>query len=169
MGIPRFVPLVCAALLLACAPEKPFPFEQKNLGVAVTFPGEPRQAMYPEDTPFGHIQWYNFSYTPAGRMDLNYHVDVGNLPPGDRGGDTVPAALATFQAFLGSRLGGPIQRTDLDPARGQGFTYVAPGVKTVRIEGVVILKRGRLHHAQATVARADDPKLRTFLDSFTVN
>ena len=169
MGVMRCAPLVCAALILGCARDKPYPFEQTNLGVKVTFPGEPRQAMYPEDTPFGHIQWYNFSYTPGGRMDLNYHLDVGNLPPGDKGGDTVPAALATFQAFLSSRLGGPIQRTDLDPARGQGFTYVAPGITSVRIEGVVILKRGRLHHAQATVARADDPKLRTFLDSFSVN
>jgi hypothetical protein len=124
--------------------------------------------MYPEDTPFGRIQWYNFSYTPAGRMDLNYHIDVGNLPPGDKGGDTVPVALATFQTFLSGRLGGPIQRTDLFPARGQGFSYVASGVANVRVEGVVILKRGRMYHAQATVARADDPRLRTFLDSFAV-
>ena len=163
-----WIALAAAALVLGCAPEKPYPFDQPNLGIAVTFPGEPRQAMYPEDTPFGPIQWYNFSYTPPGRMDLNYHVDVGNLPPGDRGGDTVPAALATFQTFLSARLRGPIQRTDLDPARGQGFTYVAPGITSVRVEGVVILKRGRLHHAQATVAKAGDPRLKVFLDSFTV-
>jgi len=161
-------PLACALLALGCARDKPFPFEQKNLGIQATFPGEPRQAMYPEVTPFGTIQWYIFSYTPGGRMDLNFHVDVGNLPPGDKGGDTVPVALNTFQTFLASRLGGPIERTDLNPARGQGFTYVAPGIRNARVEGVVILKRGRLHHAQATVVKADDPRLRTFLDSFTV-
>lgn len=160
--------LAGAALLLGCAKDQPFPFEQPNLGIRVVFPGEPRQAGYPEATPFGLIQWISFSYTPAGRMDVNFHVDVGNLPPGDRGGATVPEALATYQAYLGSRLGGPIQRTDLAGDRGPGFRYVAPGMTQARVEGVVILKRGRLHHAQATVARADDSRLQPFLDSFQV-
>jgi len=161
------IPLVCAVLLLGCAQEKPFAFEQKNLGIQVIFPGEPSQGMYPEATPFGDMQWYNFSYTPPGRMDANFHVDVGNLPPGTQGGDTVPAALATFQAFLSARLG-PIERSELPTARGPGFHYVAPG-KNARVEGIVILKRGRLHHAQATVAAVGDPRVQTFLTSFTVN
>ena len=160
--------LVCLLLLLGCQ-DKPFAFEQKNLGLRITFPGEPRQAMYPEDTPFGRIQWYSFSCTPGGRLDLNFHVDVGNLPPGTRGGDTTPVALATFQAFLGRRLSGPIQRTDLPASRGQGFYYFAPGIKIARIEGIVILKRGRLYHAQATVDKPEDPRVKTFLDTFTVN
>lgn len=163
------LPAACAILALACVRDKPFPFVQANLGVRATFPGEPRQATYPEDTPFGPMQWTSFAYTPPGRLDTNFHLDVGNLPPGDKGGDTVPAALATYQAFLGSRLGGPIQRTDLPAARGPGFSYVAPGIRNGRVEGVVILKRGRLHHAQAIVPRAGDPRLRTFLDSFAVD
>lgn len=143
-------------------------FEQRNLGVRATFPGEPRQALFPEDTPFGRMQWTTFAYAPGGRMDLGFHLDVGNLPPGDQGGDTVPAALATYERFLASRLG-PLVRTDLAPQRGPGFAYVAASRRDVHIEGVVILKRGRLHHAQATTARADDPRLRAFLDSFTVD
>jgi len=165
-------PMLLAAVLLflGCSQDQPFPFEQKNLGVSVTFPGEPRQAMYPEETPFGTMQWYNFSCNPSGRLDLNFHVDVGNLPKGTQGGDSVPAALATFEAFLSKRLGGPIHRTDLPASRGQGFAYDAPGTTNAHVEGIVILKAklGRLYHAQATVERADDPRLRTFLDTFAV-
>jgi len=168
MRFRTLLPLV-PVLLLACAQDQPFPFEQKNLGIAATFPGEPRQATYPEDTPFGRIQWYNFSCTPSGRLDQNFHIDVGNLPPGTQGGDTVPAALATYQAFLSHHLGGPIERTELPPGRGQGFSYVAPGRTNARVEGVVILKKGRLYHAQATVEKSDDPRLKTFLGSFVVN
>lgn len=164
----RLLPAALALLAPACAPDKPFPFEQTNLQVKAVFPGEPRQAVYPEDTPFGRIQWTTFSYFPGGRMDLSFHLDVGNLPPGDRGGDTVPAALATFERYLGTRLRGPVVRTDLPASRGPGFQYVAPGMGELRVEGVVILKRGRLHHAQATVRKADDPRLRAFLDSFAV-
>ena len=163
-----FLPLACAVLALGCRQEKPFPFEQKNMGIAVVFPGEPSQGDFPEDTPYGQIHWHNFFYTPPGRLDQSFHVDVGNLPPGTKGGDTVPAALATFQAFLDLRLGA-IQAKDLPPSRGAGFQYVATGTKNGRVEGIVILKRGRLHHAQATVDKADDPRVKTFLDSFVVN
>jgi hypothetical protein len=34
---------------------------------------------------------------------------------------------------------------------------------------VVILRRGRLHHAQATVSKANDSRLRAFIDGFSVN
>lgn len=163
------LPLVCAVLLLGCVRDKPYAFEQPNLRVHATFPGEPRMAVYPEDTPFGIIQWHSYAYTPPGRMDLNFRVDVGNLPPGTQGGDTTPAALATFQGFLARRLGGAIERTDLPAGRGPGFQYRAQANPKARVEGIVILKRGRLHHAQATVERADDPRLRVFLDSFGVD
>ena len=98
-----FLPLACAVLALGCRQEKPFPFEQKNMGIAVVFPGEPSQGDFPEDTPYGQIHWHNFFYSPPGRLDQSFHVDVGNLPPGTQGGDTVPAALAPFQAFLNLR------------------------------------------------------------------
>lgn len=168
MNARSVLPLACAILLLGCAQEKPYAFNQPNLQVRATFPGEPRQAMYPEDTPFGLIQWYSFSYTPPGRMDLNFRVDVGNLPPGTKGGDTTPAALATFQAFLTQRLGAGLVREDLPAQRGPGFQYRAQANPKARVEGIVILRRGRLHHAQATVDRADDPRLKTFLDTFEV-
>lgn len=162
------LPLACAALLLACARETPYAFDQPNLQVHATFPGEPRQAIYPEDTPFGYIQWHSYAYTPPGRMDLNFRVDVGNLPPGTQGGDTTPAALATFQGFLAKRLGA-LEREDLPAGRGPGFLYRARTASGARVEGIVILKRGRLHHAQATVERAEDPRLRAFLDTFRVD
>ncbi|BDU72989.1 hypothetical protein [Mesoterricola silvestris] len=169
MNLRKVLPPVCAVLVLGCVRDKPYAFDQPNLQVRATFPGEPRQAQYPEDTPFGPILWYSFAYTPPGRMDLNYRVDVGNLPPGTRGGDTTPAALATFQGFLAKRLGGTLERTDLPPARGPGFSYrIRTGAKSW-VEGIVVLKRGRLHHAQATVDRADDPNLTTFLGSFAVD
>ncbi len=163
-----WLPLVCVALALGCVKEKPFAFEQPVMGISATFPGEPLQGIYPEDTPYGRIQWRNFSYTPPGRMDQNFHIDVGSLPPGDKGGDTVPVALASFQTFLAQRLGATFTRTELAPSRGQGFQYGATSPTGARIEGVVILKGGRLYHAQGTVAAATDPRLRTFLDSFAV-
>ena len=164
-----WIPMAAAVALLGCFAEKPYPFANANLGIQATFPGEPNQATYPEPTPFGKIEWHTFAYTPPGRLDINFHIDVGNLPPGTKGGDTVPVALATYEAFLGQHLGGPIQRTDLPASRGAGFQYTAPAFKNARVEGVVILKRGRLHHAQATVVKPNDPRVRTFLDSFAVN
>lgn len=164
----RLPVLLIPALLLACSPEKPVAWRQDNAGVAATFPGQPAQSTFVEENPFGSMQWLSFSYSPPGRMDANFRVDVGSLPPGTQGGDTTPAALATYQGWLGKRLGVPITRTDLPPAQGPGFAYVASGARTGQVEGIVILRRGRIHHAQATVPNPGDPRARAFLDSFQV-
>jgi hypothetical protein len=144
-------------------------FRQDLLGVQATFPGAPSQSTFVEENVFGRMQWISFSFSPPNHMDQNFRVDVGSIPPGTQGGDTVPAALASYAAFLGKRLGVAVSRQDLTGTRGPGFAYVAPGARNGQVEGVVVLRRGRIHHAQATVARPGDPRVKAFLDSFRVD
>lgn len=158
------VPLV---LFLACQADQPRRVSNANLGVAATFPGEPRLNRAFEDTPFGQIEWYDLTYAPPGRMDEGFHISVGNLPKGQQGGATVPEALETMRKWLDFRLSG-IQKEDLPKEQGPGFRYTAKHASGDAIEGVVVLRRGRLHHAQATVRRANDTRLRAFIDGFEV-
>jgi hypothetical protein len=154
-------------LLLACQSEPPRRISNENLGVAATFPGEPRLSRNIEDTPFGKIEWYDLTCIPGGRMDEGFHISVGNLPKGNQGGATVPEALETMRKWLDYRLSG-IQKEDLPQGKGPGFHYTARHASGDIIEGVVILRRGRFHHAQATVRRANDTRLRAFIDGFEV-
>ena len=105
--------------------------------------------------------------SPPGRLDETFSVSVGNLPPGDRGGTTPREILTTFQNFLSYRFGA-VQRTDLPSEKGPGFRYKVKGPSTSLIEGIVVLRRGRLHHAQATVRKEGDPRTAAFLDDFEV-
>jgi len=159
--------LALPLLLLACQPEAPQRVSNANLGVTATFPGPAALTKHFEPSPFGEIEWFDLTCAPGGRLDESFHIEVGNLPKGKQGGTTPTEILATYEGFLAYRLGA-VQRTPLPAAQGPGFRYTATHPNGHRIEGVVVLRRGRLHHAQATVRKADDPRLRAFLDGFEV-
>ncbi|HJV91554.1 MAG TPA: hypothetical protein VJ623_14685 [Holophagaceae bacterium] len=166
MSLHRLTPLL-AMVLLACQTEAPRRVENTNLGVAATFPGEPRLSKVMETTPFGEVQWFDLTCAPGGRLDESFSISVGNLPKGKQGGSTPGEILATMEGWLKFRLSG-ITRTDLPAAQGPGFRYEAKHASGHTIEGVVILRRGRIHHAQATVRKANDGRLRAFIDGFEV-
>jgi hypothetical protein len=161
--------LFCVPLLLvlACQRDQPQRVSNENLGVTATYPGEPRLNKSIEDTPFGQMQWFDLTYVPGGRMDEGFHISVGNLPKGKQGGATVPEALETMRKWLNFRLSG-IQQEELPKGSGPGFHYTAKHASGETIEGVVVLRRGRIHHAQATVRSANDKRLRAFIDGFEV-
>ena len=154
-------------LTLACARERPVQVDNSNLGIAATFPGEAKLLRWEETTPFGRMEWFDTIYAPTARMDESFHIQVGNLPAGTQGGSSPAEVAATFQGWLQARLG-PIAATELPAGKGPGFHYTAKGPNGRIIEGVLVIRRARLHHAQATVARSDDPRLRAFIDSFQV-
>jgi len=160
----RLIPLALL-LALACFRETPVRLEDPKLGIAVVFPGQPRLHKFSEPTPFGEMEWFSTTYETPGRLDRSFVVDVGNLPPGDRGGDTEAAVLATLRRFLERRMG-PVEVVEL-PSR-VGFRYKARLPNGGYAEGIAIVRRGRIHRAQATVAKPEDAALKTFLESFEV-
>ena len=164
-----FFPLVLTAALAApgCFRERPVRLEDRNLGIAVLFPGQPRLQKFSEPTPFGEMAWFSTTCGLSGRLDRSFFVNVGNLPPGDQGGSTESEVLATFRGFLEKRLG-KLDVTVLPVARGQGFRYQGRLSTGNWVVGIAIVKRGRIHQAQATAARLEDPELTAFLDSFQV-
>ena len=164
----RLPTLILLPLLLAgCEREQPQRVDNPNLGIKALFPGPSTLNKRLEETPFGQIEWFDTTYFSTGRLDESFHVEVGNLPPGKQGGETPEAVLATYRKHLDRRLG-HIEPIDLSKDQGPGFRYRATGPEGTEVGGVAILRRGRIHHAQATVSKASDPRLRAFLDSFEV-
>jgi hypothetical protein len=159
------VPVLLVAL--SGCKDDPRRIENENLGIAVTFPGPPKLHRHTDPGPFGEVEWFDLAMNPPGRLDETFSVAVGNLPPGDRGGTSPREILTTFQNFLGYRFG-PIQRTELPADKGPGFRYQAKGPAGGVIEGIVVVRRGRLHHAQAIVRKVGDPRTAAFLDDFEV-
>ena len=153
--------------ILACQAEKPFTLDDASLGVKAVFPGEARMAKYSEQTPYGEIEWFSTAYAPPGRLDVTCHVSVGNLPQGAKGGTSSAAVLDAFAEWMKKRFGG-FTRTDLSPAQGPGFRYRATVPTGASVEGIVVVRRARLHHAQATTGKAADPRGQAFLSSFEV-
>ena len=154
--------------LLACHKEQPVTVDNRALGLRVTFPGPPKQLMYSEQTPLGTFLWYNLTYTPGGALNAaNLHVDVGSPTPAELERLTATSLLGGFKDHLRQRLG-PIRVETLPEGRGPGFHYVAQKVNGRILEGVVILRRGRIHHAQGAAATPGDPALKAFLDGFEV-
>jgi hypothetical protein len=160
------ISLVALLALMGCK-DDPRRIENENLGIAATFPGPPKLHRHTDPGPFGEVEWFDLAMSPPGRLDETFSVAVGNLPPGDKGGTTPREILTTFQNFLTYRLGA-LRRTELPAAKGPGFRYKVKGANGGFIEGVVVLRRGRLHHAQAVVRREDDPRTLAFLDDFEV-
>ena len=154
-------------LALTACRDDPRRVENQNLGIAATFPGPPKLHRHTDSGPFGEVEWFDLAMSPGGRLDETFSVSVGNLPPGDKGGTTPREILTTFQKFLGYRFGA-IQRTDLPGDRGPGFRYKVKGPTSGLIEGIVVVRQGRLHHAQAIVRKERDPRTAAFLDDFEV-
>jgi hypothetical protein len=154
-------------LAMGCVRENPVRVEDRNLGIVAVFPGQPRMHKFSEPTPFGDMEWFSTTYETPGRLDRSFFIDVGNLPPGDRGGATESAILASLRRFLTRKMG-KIDTTDLPAAKGAGFSYKAQLPNGEYAEGIAVLRRGRIHRAQATVAKPDDPQLKVFLGSFEV-
>lgn len=154
-------------LLLACQKESPRRVSNENLGISSTYPGEPKLSKAVEDTPFGRVEWYDLTYAPPGHLDESFGISVGNLPKGEKGGRTQGEILETMRKWLNFRLSG-IQVEELPKGQGPGFRYTARHAMGQTIEGAVILRRGRIHHAQATVRKANDTRLRAFVDGFEV-
>lgn len=163
----RVGPGVLMLLLLAGCKDDPRRIENENLGIAATFPGPPKLHRHTDPGPFGDVEWFDLAMSPPGRLDETFSVAVGNLPPGDKGGTTPREILTTFQNFLGYRFGA-FQRKDLPADRGPGFRYKGRTPTGGVLEGIVVLRRGRLHHAQAIVRRDGDPRTAAFLDDFEV-
>ncbi|HEX7552700.1 MAG TPA: hypothetical protein VF378_04055 [Geothrix sp.] len=158
--------LVVLLALTGCR-EDPRRIENENLGIAVTFPGPPKLHRHTDPGPYGEVEWFDLAMSPAGRLDETFSVAVGNLPPGNKGGTTPREILTTFQNFLSYRFG-PVQRTDLPADKGPGFRYKVKSPNTSLVEGIVVVRRGRLHHAQAIVRKEGDPRTAAFLDDFEV-
>ncbi|HEY3400150.1 MAG TPA: hypothetical protein VGK03_05905 [Geothrix sp.] len=156
-----------ALLAMTGCKDDPRRIENENLGIAATFPGPPKMHRHVESGPFGEVEWFDLAMSPSGRLDETFSVAVGNLPSGSKGGTTPREILMTFQNFLTYRLGS-LQRVDLPADKGPGFRYKVKGPNGGFIEGVVVLRRGRLHHAQAIVRREGDARTAAFLDDFDV-
>jgi len=152
--------------MLGCD-SQPVPYRDKAAGYAVTFPGPPATNRFTEPTPFGSMEWFSTEYTSSSRMDESYFVQVGNLPPGDKGGTTPGEILGTFQRFLEFRLG-KLTLTPLSASQRPGFRYHATVPSGDAVEGIVVCRRGRIHRAQAILGRSN-PKASAFLDSFKVD
>jgi hypothetical protein len=158
--------LVVLLALTGCR-EEPRRIENENLGIAVTFPGPPKLHRHTDPGPFGDVEWFDLAMSPAGRLDETFSVAVGNLPPGNKGGTTPREILTTFQNFLGYRFGA-VQRMELSADKGPGFRYKVKSPNTSLVEGIVVVRRGRLHHAQAIVRKEGDSRTAAFLDDFEV-
>lgn len=163
----RLLPLF-ALLALACSKEVPQTVVREDLGITATFPGPAVRSTHEEETPYGRITWYDVVHVPRGSMADSFHVEVGNLPEGTQGGTTPQAVLETFQKWIRFRLEGKAEFTLLEGNAGPGLRYRATGLKDRAMAGIVLVRRGRLHHAQATVSDPKDPRLAAFLDSFKV-
>ncbi len=166
MSSNRWLPPLLLLALAGCR-EEPRRVENDNLGIAATFPGPTKLHRHTDPGPFGDVEWFDIAMSPAGRLDETFSVAVGNLPPGDKGGTTPREILATFQRFLTYRFG-PLRTTDLSADRGPGFRYLAKSPNGGAIEGIVVVRRGRLHHAQAIVRREGDPRTKAFLDDLEI-
>lgn len=159
---------VLAALLgVSCSKQVPQRVENANLGITATFPSKTRLTKFEESTPFGRMEWFDIVCALGPRMDESFRVAVGNLPSGKRGGTTPGEVLRTFQQWQEKRFG-PLVWTPLSGGMTPGFHYKGAGPQGSSLEGVVVCRRGRLHHAQAMVRKADDPRLRALIDGFVV-
>jgi hypothetical protein len=175
--------------------EKPERVADAQLGYSVSFPGRATRSRYTEQTPFGEVEWFAASYTAGSRFDQIFSVDVGTLPPGEVGGTYEDEILKTMKDWIMWRFPGSI--FDLDPESGPGFEYASKNSPAPQeggkggeepwpawlmkrlpkrfqassrgVRGIIVLRRGRLHHAKGVSQDLDDPRLIDFLRSFQVD
>ncbi|MDR2697606.1 MAG: hypothetical protein LBB40_03930 [Holophagales bacterium] len=152
---------------LACFVEEPQKVVRQDLGYSAVFPGTPRSARYNESTPFGEIEWFNTSYSSTNRFDQTCSVEVGTLPAGNQGGSNQEEILRTLREWITWRYPGSI--TELNRGRGPGFEYTSKGSKENVIKGIIVLRRGRLHHARGATSDPTDTGFTNFLRSFEVD
>jgi hypothetical protein len=157
---------------LACQPDQPERFPAKHhpehehkLGYSITFPAKSTGARHVESTPFGEIEWFSRACMPSGRLDQVYLAEVGTLPPGESGGANQEQILQTLKNWISTRYPGEI--SPLDEASGPGYRYSTKS-QTRYKRGIIVLRRCRLHHANATSSDANSPQVKKFLNSFQV-
>jgi hypothetical protein len=167
MDATREILLLGLLLCIGCGETKPVPWQDRNAGLSATFPGEPRTNKFVEPTPYGDMEWFSTEFTSGANLIDGFFVQVGNLPAGKQGGTTAPEILNTYRDFLGRRYG-KVMITELPPDRGPGFCYETQVPSGAFLKGLVVFRRGRLHRAQATTSKAEDPRAKAFLDSFKV-
>lgn len=158
--------LLPLGLVLACQGTRPEPLDDAQLGIKIVFPGASQRARYVEKTPFGEIEFFGASYIVGGMGD-SFQVQVGNLPRGSQGGATTDDMMATTQVWFSSRYPS-LKATPLVASKGPGFRYESPGTRAGAVSGIVVFRRGRIHHAQV-VAPEGNARAQAFLDSFQVN
>ncbi len=154
-------------LLQGCGTERPVPVRDPQMGIAVVFPGRPSRVRYSEPSPFGVLEWFGQAYRPAGRMDTTFQAEVANLPAGSRGGTTAEEVLATYQRWLLHRFG-KVDREELPAEKGPGFRYRLASSSGTSLLGILVVRRGRLHRAEASTPKREDPRAGAFLDRFEV-
>jgi len=159
--------LASMLVLVGCAKDSPTTRKDDQLGISAQFPGAPQKNRFLEPTPFGPMEWFSYGFSPGGRMDQNFQVDVGNLPPGTKGGSTPEEILETYHRWLLQRFG-KVEREDLSAESGPGFRYRAQSPMGTHLLGTLIVRRGRLHRAEATVSKVEDTRAAAFLNSFEV-
>ena len=163
----KFVWAGVLLLLLGCGREQPVPIRDPQMGIAIIFPGQPSRVRYSEPSPFGSLEWYGQAYRPAGRMDTTFQVDVANLPAGSRGGTTPGEVLETYQRWLLQRFG-KVDRQDLLLDKGPGFRYQVVSPMGTHLQGILVVRRGRLHRAESSTSKREDPRAKAFLEGFEV-
>jgi len=180
--------LVCAlaflSLALGCFVDKEWKVVDHELGYSVVFPGhilvfpgtdreiqkrpdEWKPTRRKEQTPFGEIIWFTRTYAAGGKMYELFIVEVGTLPPGEQGGTSQEEILTTMKTWIGTNYPGPT--ADLSYDRGPGFEYFHKKISGNITNGVVVFRRGRIHHARGTAPTPKNPKLINFLKSFQVD
>ncbi|MCE1228680.1 MAG: hypothetical protein LWX11_04220 [Firmicutes bacterium] len=154
-------------VLLGCGKETPTAFRDEAMGVAGVFPGSPVAVRYAEPSPYGSLEWFSRAWRPQFRANENFQIEVTNLPPGTQGGTTPGEVLNTYQRWLQQRFG-TVEWT-ASPGEAQYRLHTANGLG---LQGRVIVRRGRLHRAEATgpMGKAGfDTRAQAFLQSFQVN
>jgi len=154
-------------LLQGCGREQPVPFRDPQMGIAVVFPGQPSRVRFEEPSPFGSLEWFGRSFRPGGRLDTTFQVDVANLPPGNRGGATPAEVLETYQRWLIQRFT-KVDRQELPSGKGPGFCYQVVSPMGTHLQGILVVRQGRLHRAEASTPKREDPRAKAFLDGFEV-
>ncbi|MCL1908101.1 MAG: hypothetical protein FWG12_01885 [Holophagaceae bacterium] len=121
-----------------------------------------------ESTPFGQIEWFTRISNFAGRSSQYFTVEVGTLPPGNQGGANLQEILATLKQWNSARFSGPT--VELEGDRGPGFEYYHKKEKSGEIvNGIIVFRRGRIHHARASSDNPNDAQLANFLRNFRVD